>query len=357
MPANHSRIAAPRRLLLALAPLLCLAALAADARAQVATTIDSDPANAIGNRLTARNTVEGIVYEPTGQRLNRRVRVRISGATGGTLFTWTDDNGAFAFRRIAGGTYQITVDAGEGVRAVENVDVFDPGSRAGHGQTVNVHVQLRWAERRAAAKPGTVNAALADVPKAALELYQQALDAARAGDGRKAVEKLKGALKHHPRFMLAFNELGVQHMRLNELAEAEAALRSAAGIAPEDYNPRFNLGLLFLRRKQFEPSAAELRLALKSKPSAAPARMHLGRALIGLGRFAEAEAEMRQAAELGGAEVNEAHRYLGAIYIELADAARAVASLEKYLALEPKAKDADSIRKILEQLRARSAKS
>lgn len=352
--ARHA--ARPRRLALALAPLVCLAALAAGARAQM-TGIDSDPANAIGNRLTARNTVEGVVYEPTGQRLNRRVKVKISGATGGTLFGWTDDNGAFAFRRLAGGSYQITVDAGEGVRAVENVDVFDAGPRSGRGQTVNVHIQLRWAERRPEAKPGVVNAALADVPKAALELYRQALDAAAAGDGKKAVERLKGALKHHPRFMLAFNELGVQHMRLGELAEAEAALRSAVEIAPEDFNPRFNLGLLFLRKKQFEPSAAELRLALKSKPSAAAARMHLGRALIGLGKFAEAEVEMRRAAELGGAEVNEAHRYLGAIYIELADTARAISSLEKYLALEPKAKDADSIRKIVEQLRAKSAKS
>lgn len=357
MPADPSTIAAPRRLALTLAPLLCLAALAAaDARAQT-TDIDSDPANAIGNRLTARNTVEGVVYEPTGQRLNRRVRVRISGATGGTLFTWTDDNGAFAFRRIAGGTYQITVDAGEGVRGVENVDVLDAGPRTGSGQTVNVHVQLRWAERRAEAKPGTVNAALADVPKAARELYQQALDAAQAGDSRKAVDKLKGALKAHPSFMLAFNELGVQHLRLNELAEAEAALRSAAGLAPGDYNPRFNLGLVLLRKREFEQSATELRLALKAKPSAAPARLHLGRALIGLGKFADAEAEMRRAVELGGAEVNEAHRYLGVIYIELSDTARAISSLEKYLSLEPKAKDADSIRKILEQLRAKSAKS
>lgn len=357
MPANHSRTAAPRRLVLALAPLACLAALGADARAQIGTTIDSDPANAIGTRTSARNTVEGIVYEPTGQRLNRRVKIRITGATGGTLFTWTDDNGAFAFRRIAGGSYQITVDAGEGMRAVENVDVLDAGPRSGGGYTVNVHIQLRHAGRSREAKPGVINAALADVPKAALELYQQALDAARAGDGKKAVEKLKGALKHHPRFMLAFNELGVQFMRLNQLPEAEAALRSAVGIAPEDHNPRFNLGLVLLRQRRFEQSAAELRLALKSKPSAAPARMHLGRALIGLGNFAEAEAEMRRAVELGGAEVNEAHRYLGAIYIELADTPRAITSLEKYLALEPKAKDAESIRKILERLRAKSAKS
>lgn len=356
MLANVRPAVGPRRLSFLLAPLLCLAALGADARAQIGA-IDSDPAQAIGNRLTARNTVEGVVYDPAGQRLNRRVKVRISGATGGMLFTWTDDNGAFIFRRLAGGTYQIIVDDTEArARAVENVDIIDAGSR-GRGHTVNVHVQLRYEERRREAKPGVLNAALADVPKAALELYQQALDASAAGDSKRAVEKLKGALKHHPRFMLAFNELGVQHMRLNQLAEAEAALRSAVGIAPEDFNPRFNLGLVLLRRKQFAESADELRLALKSKPSSAPARMHLGRALIGLGKYAEAETEMRRAVELGGPEVNEAHRYLGAIYIELADKERAISSLEKYLTLEPKAKDADSIRKILEQLRAKSAKS
>ena len=345
-----------RRAVRRAALLLPLVALApAAARAQIGA-LDSDPAQAIGNRNTARNTIEGMVYAPNRQPLNRRVKVRITGATGGTLFTMTDDDGSFIFRRLAGGTYFLSVDSGDGLRGEETVDIIDPGRSRG-GQTVNVYVQTRYAERRREAKPGVVNAALADVPKAALELYQQALDAAAAGDGKKAVEKLRGALKHHPRFMLAFNELGVQFMRLNQLDEAEAALRSAVEIAPEDFNPRFNLGLVFLRRKQFAESAAELRLALKSKPSAAQARLHLGRALIGLGRFAEAESEMRQAAELGGPEVNEAHRYLGAIYIELADTARAISSLEKYLALEPKAKDADSIRKILEQLRAKSAKS
>lgn len=357
MIAEVRPAAGTRRTLLALAALLSLAALGPRAHAQT-TDIDSDPANAIGNRLSARNTVEGVVYEPTGQRLNRRVKVRISSATGGgALHTWTDDNGAFAFRRLAGGSYQIVVDDTEGrARAQENVDIIDPGSR-GRGQIVNVHMQLHHNERRRESKPGVVNAALADVPKAALDLYQQALDAASAGDSKKAVERLKGALKIHPRFMLAFNELGVQFMRLGELNDAEAALRSAVGLAPEDYNPRFNLGLLLLRKKQFEPAAAELRLALKGKPSSAAAHLHLGRALIGLGKFAEAEVAMRRAVELGGPEVNEAHRYLGAIYIELADAPRAINSLEKYLALEPKAKDADSIRKILEQLRAKSAKS
>ena len=77
----------------------------------------------------------------------------------------------------------------------------------------------------------------------------------------------------------------------------------------------------------------------------------MGRALIKLGQYPEAEKELRQAVEIGGAEVNDAYRYLGGIYVEMGDAKSAIEALEKYLSLVPKAKDAEAVRQIIAQLR------
>jgi regulator of sirC expression with transglutaminase-like and TPR domain len=51
-----------------------------------------------------------------------------------------------------------------------------------------------------------------------------------------------------------------------------------------------------------------------------------------------------------------AYRYLGALFRETGATARAIEALEKYLALAPKAKDADEVRQIVKQLRAEPVK-
>jgi predicted Zn-dependent protease len=331
---------------------LFLALAAVTSHAQVGA-IDSDPSQAIGTRATARNTVHGFITSPEGARVNRRVKVRIAGATGGSLFTMTDDNGSFIFQRLAGGTYFLTVDAGgEFERVTEVVDVFDPGR--GRGATQMVQVQLRY-KATARSRPEAVSAALAGVPKAALKQYEKALKAAASGDSEKAVKALKSAIELHPDFMLAHSELGVQYTRLNRLDEAAEALRAALRLAPGDFTSLVNYGILLFHQRDFAGSAAQLRLALKERSRHAKAHFYLGRALIKLGELQEAEAELRRAVEIGGAEVNEGYRYLGGVYVEMGDNARAVEALEKYLSLMPAAKDADAVRQIVAQLRARAA--
>ena len=65
--------------------------------------------------------------------------------------------------------------------------------------------------------------------------------------------------------------------------------------------------------------------------------------------------ELRRAVALGGNDAKMAHRYLGVIYIERGEHARAVEALETYLRLEPKAKEAAQIREIIKDLRAQPA--
>lgn len=329
-----------------------MASVAADSYAQIGAT-DTSPNMGIGNRGSARNTVQGYIILPSGRRLDKRVKVRITGATGGSLTGMTDDSGSFTFRRLAGGTYFLTVDAGtEYELANETVDIID--ASRGAGQTITLHIQLQPRMERAAQKAGTVNAAFAGVPKPALELYKKGVEAAVAGDSKKAVEHLTGALELHPEFTLALNELGLQYMRLNQPEKAEEALLSALRLAPESFAPRLNYGVLLVHVKKFAEAEAELRRAIERNGGSAAAHLYMGRALIGLRKYGESARELQRAISIGGG-VNLAHRYLAVAYIELGENERAVEELEEYLRLEPKAKDADAVRRVVTQMRAQAS--
>src|SRR4051812_41230585 len=70
-------------------------------------TIDTEP-----NR-GGLNIIQGNVYLPSGHRLDRPVRVRLNSMRTFDNYTMTDSNGTFYFRRLPGGTYRITIDAGQ----------------------------------------------------------------------------------------------------------------------------------------------------------------------------------------------------------------------------------------------------
>jgi cytochrome c-type biogenesis protein CcmH/NrfG len=96
-------------------------------------------------------------------------------------------------------------------------------------------------------------------------------------------------------------------------------------------------------------AVTELQTALKQREQSANGHLYLGQALANLGRFAEAEVQLTRAIELGGDEVKDAHRFLGAIYLQRGEREKGVAEFETYLKLAPKAKDAEQVRQMIRQ--------
>ncbi|MDQ3256271.1 MAG: tetratricopeptide repeat protein [Acidobacteriota bacterium] len=355
LPALSAEMLKRRTLFLGCA-LLWTTLLALETYAQANGGVGSDPGDP---GLGGRNEIQGRLFLPSGRHLDRRLRVRLSSVRGGESSTMTDDNGAFTFRRLVGGTYRLSVDTGKDFEtASETVDIIESAPRARRdqpGQVVTVQIQLRVRQSQPN-PPAVVNAALLSIPQPARELYDKALAAAQIGDHKKAVEHLQRALAIHPSFPLALNELGLQHMRLGQPDKAADAFRSALKLAPDVFVLHFNYGVLLVQQKKFAEAEAELRRAVESNETSAVAHLYRGRALIGLRRDEEAEGELLTAVRLGGDEVKIAHRYLGAIYNERRDHARAIAALETYLRLEPNAKDAAQVRQIIEDLRVQATK-
>jgi len=284
--------------------------------------------------------------------VDRPLKIRLSTVTRGEISTMTDTNGNFSFHRLAPGNYTLTIDADENYEAVnEPLSIVQAMRSIGSTEEV-IPVQIRLKTKTGGeTKAAVVNADLANVPKPALDLYESALKLAQEGKNKAAIDKLNQAIAAHPNFMLAFNELGVQYQKTGELEKANEALEAALRISPSAFTPLVNHGIVLVRLKKYAEAEADLRLALKENEQSAIAHFYLGRALAYLGSFDDAERELNTAITLGGDQMKEAHRYLGAIYHARGDDTRAIAQLETYLRIAPNAEDAESVRQLIKQLK------
>jgi tetratricopeptide (TPR) repeat protein len=304
-----------------------------------------------GSGTGGSNTIRGRIYLPAEPRQNTMIKVKIESTNSPGLSTIADVDGAFVFRNLEPGPYYLTIDAGSDFEVFKDTVTIDrETSQFGRVMTVPVYLRLKPTSPLAA---GTLDATLANVPKPALDRFNKARELSRTGNSQKAVEELKAAIAIYSEFALAYNELGVQYLKLGKLDPAIEALRSAVKLAPEAFSPHLNHGIALLNKKDFSQAEAELRKALKKNEASPTAHMYLGLTLINLRNHDEAEKELQRAAAIGGAEVSLAHYYLGGIYWGKREYKRAADELETYLRLAPQAPDADRVRHTIQELRSK----
>jgi Tfp pilus assembly protein PilF len=312
------------------------------------------------------NVISGRIYFPDKQPGDIRVKVSLESTSAGTLTTQTNGEGVFRFSGINTGYYTVVVDAGDEYEIAKEQVEFNRSANGENyaARTVQLPIYLRPKGSGPAAKSGAMNAALAGVPKPALDLYQKGLEAAQKNDSKKAAELLSKAVEIHPQFALALNELGVQYLKLGQPDKAAEALQSAVKIMPDEFSPRLNYGIALMNQRKFTEAEEQLRLALKKNESAPTAHMYLGITLLSLSKdektkqfnaaaYEEAQKELESAVGSGKGEVAIAHRYLGGIYWGNKEYKRAADEFETYLKLMPKAADAEKLRAAIKDLRSK----
>lgn len=334
--------------------LLCLPVVFARAQSGIDTT-----------GTGGRHKIQGRIYFPSGRRSDASsVRVVLESTSSEKLSVISDLNGSFAFSSIAPGSYTLTIEAGNDYEtareslyiegSVRSRTLNSAGARADVPRTFNVIINLRLKPNSAAAaRPAIINAALANAPKPAVNLYDKAIEAIRAGDNKKAVELLRGAISYYPEFTVAMNELGVLYLRLNQPGNAAETFRSALKVRPDDFTLRLNYGIALAEKKEAAEAEAQLRLAIQKNDTSWPAHMYLGITLMNMRRYNDAEQELQRALSIGGDSLSLPHYYLGGIYWGRRDYKRAADELEKYLQLAPKAPEAERIRATIKDLRSK----
>ena len=298
--------------------------------------------------LGGRNSVTGIVLSPGGRPVGYSVRIRLS-RPGAEVSTFSDEYGRFMITGLGNGSYTIFVEPGEDFEPdTQQVEISQPPNTV--PQTHSVTFRLRF-KKGVTAKPGTLEADLAGVPKGAVESYRNAATAAAKGDTEKAVEDLLSAVAEHPDFMLAHAELGVQYQKLNDLEKADEHLRIALRLKPDAYEPLANRGVILVRLRKYAEAEPVLRDAIKLKDESAVVHFYLGRSLLGQKKPDDAEGEFRIAFEKGGNEMIESRRALATIYLERGENEKAMKEIEAYLAVNPKPADEAHLRETVKQIK------
>lgn len=303
----------------------------------------------VSTNLGGNNYIAGTVYFKSGRPVEMKIRIRLVPMVGGEIAAMTDDRGRFVFSQVGEGTYTIIVEGDRDYdAATRQVDI--ERKRNPIPQTYTVSIRLNDRVTPATEKPGVVRADSETVSKTAMDLYGKAKQLSNNGEHRAAITELSKAVSDSPEFVDAHNELGVQYMRLNELEKAGSALTAALKIKPNSFEPTLNYGIVLFRTRKNSEAEAQFRKAIEQNARSAVAHFYLGRTLTALERYDEAEKELNRALELGGKEMNEAHRMLANLYLAKGDDKRAVAALEQYLKLVPQAPDAAKLRDVIRQL-------
>ena len=307
-----------------------------------------------GRELTntsGNHTITGRVYFPDGTSTDLRVKVQLESNSAPTATTTTNVDGAFRFSGISTGYYTVIVDAGEKYEVFrERVDIERGNSYSPRSVQIPVYLQLKGAGPKAV---GVVNAALANVPKPAVDFYNKAGEASGKGDSKKAIEFLTRAIEIHPNFALALSELGVQYLKTSQADKAAENLQAALKINPDDLRAKLNYGIALLNLKRLDEAEKILREVTKQNDALPTAHMYLGIVLMSQKRLEDAEQELVKATASKSNEVAQAHRYLGGIYWGKRDYKRAADELETYLKLSPKAADAERTQAAIKELRSK----
>jgi len=305
---------------------------------------------------TSRNTIQGDIITPNGQRLDHPVIVWLS-TNRGEIQTTSNGNGSFFFRQLGGGRFIIRIDAGEAFEpATEEVNIADGGStgnmsRIGQIYSVQIHLRPRSGEP---ITKGVVSAN--DPPKAAVDLFNKALESVKSGNRDKAIEQLKAALAIHPTFTAALNGLGVQYLKLGKFEAASEAFAKALKLAPDSFNLHLNSGISLFSLNKHAEAEAQFAAALAKNEASGTAHLYRARALIGLNRLDDAAVDLKRAIEIGGDDVKLAHRYLAGIYLEKGENVEAVKQLELYLQVAPDSKETEQIKNLIKELNKKAGR-
>jgi Flp pilus assembly protein TadD len=311
------------------------------------------------------HSISGRLVFPSGKRADYQLKVRLESPGLGDLSVMSDLNGTFSFQSLRAGNYTVVIEGGEFFESVRESVFIEPYSIAPRNATGNVaplsrpitvQVYLRPKRTGTAAhiKPGVLNAALVNVPRPAVELYDKGIEFAQRSETEKAIDHLKRAVGLYPNFGLALNELGVQYLKRGELDKAAEALIKVLQLSPDAPEPSLNYGIVLLQQKKFAEAEAQLRNAVKKNDSTYTAHLYFGITLIYIKNYAEAETELQKAVALGGPKAGQAHYYLGGLYWQTGKHREAADQLDMYLKLEPKAANAEKVRTTVKELRSKS---
>jgi tetratricopeptide (TPR) repeat protein len=286
---------------------------------------------------------------PNGNPVTQSIRISLETIRGVKLSVFTDNKGAFIFRGLTPGSYQVIVEADKVLWDATSVslEVF-PGAPA----ILTITLKEKKSSTTKAKSGSRVSTGeLTVIPPKARKEFDRASDASRQGKTDEAIAHLRKAIELFPDYLMARNDLGALLLEQEKFVEAEAELRKATTRDPKAFNPQLNLSIVLIKQTRFEEARDLLNRALSLEPNSPAARYYLGEAQEGLLELDLAVKEYTTAHDLGGPTFAIALFRIGNLHMKNGKRDLARKAFERYLAEAPNGNAVAETKRRLGQLR------
>ncbi len=297
--------------------------------------------------------LEGVVEGPDAKPLNGIAVFLEDGTHSRLAQSITAGDGRFQFSKVTSGVYYIVVKPNNNEyrpteRRVELIETARVGSTTANER---VDIVLEPIVRRNDFSAGVVFAQ--EVPAAAREKFDHALDEINKKKPDLAIKDLSDALQIFPDYFQASQQLGLLYVEAERYALAIPHLVKAIEVNPKAGSAYVALGIASLKLGRADLALEALQRAQPLEDKSFRMHFYLGLTLLELNRLDEAEVALRESYRLGGpSKAGSAHLYLASIQTKRGRKSEAIAELEAYLRDNPKAANAPSVKEAIAKLKS-----
>jgi tetratricopeptide (TPR) repeat protein len=307
------------------------------------------------------NSINGHVYDAQNRMPVGNLYVELQDQIGITLARGrVDSTGRFFFGGLPSGTFNVKIitfgtNYEETVQSVSLTSLPTGRGRFSSDMAyVDVYLKLdpRLVNREKLGAPTVVFAQ--DVPDEARKLYKKG--ASQLDDKKdEGLESLKKAIEIFPNYYDALDRLGSELVLRKQYNEAAPFLIRAIDVNKRSYSSYYALGLASYNLKNLPAAIEALQAATVINPQSVNAQIFYGMVLRIDGSYEKAEKALLQAKNLAkAAPVAEIHWQLALLYEKTARYKEAADELEHYLKINPKAPNAEQVKKLIESFRAKA---
>ena len=279
--------------------------------------------------LAIDGRIQGVVQDEKGQALEN-VKITVSDPSRGLKYsTTTTKDGRFFRRGIIPSSYEIVFE----------LDGYVPVKK-------KIEIQADWTEEM------KVKLRKASIPQAKdFELGSKDFS---EGHYQEAVEHFKLATEASPGFAMAFYNLGLSYLRNGDREDALGSLKKALEINPDMVIAYLALGECYVEMEKYEDALKSFNSALALQPANPKTYFNLGLIYNKNDRVDEAITAFENSQKLDPNFA--ANQYeLGLTYLKKGDYEKAVFHFERFLALQPGAPEADQVKKIIAEIKAKKS--
>lgn len=308
-----------------------------------------------------RSSISGMVFEAQTRQPLTDLYVELLDEFGMSLRrTRVESSGRFAFYDLSNGNFKVRVlTHGTNYREETKDAALGYATRDSRfgSDIVYLEFYLRLDPRKNKDRTtGSARAVFAqEVPEAALKLYKKA-DQQLKDKNNEGLETLKQAIEIFPTYYDALDRLGNEYVRRSEFTESAPYLIRAIDVNQRSFTSFYALGIVGYELKDLKAASDAFRAATIIDPQSPNAQAWYGKVLRLNGDYEAAEKALLAAKSLlpKNSQSAEIHWQLALLYEKTARYKEAANQLELYLTDEPKARDAEKIKKLIQQLRAKA---